>query len=88
MFLIVIAITNYMVVETSLPNVFAILLIAKTLECRYKLRAYAIGSFNICRDRRPRLSVIGLIFLYPKQKMDVVRHYDIFFDRQMFIEII
>ena len=74
MFFIVIAVTNYMVVETSLPNIFAILLIAKTLECRYKLRAYAIGSFNICRDRRPRLSVIGLIFifLYPKQKMDVV----------------
>ena len=63
-FLIVFAITDDMIVETSLPNVSAILLVAKTLECRYKLRTRAIRSLNIRRDRRPRLSVFNRIFIF------------------------
>ena len=79
-----------MIVETSLPNVFAILFVAKALECRHKLRTSAIRSLNIRRDRRPRLSVIGRVFilLHPKQKVDMVRHYYIFFNRQMMIKVI
>ena len=89
MFLIVFAITDDMIVETSLPNVFAILLVAKTLECRYKLRTRAIRSLNIRRDRRPRLSVFNRIFIFfhPKKKMDMVGHYYILLNRQMIIEI-
>ena len=43
-----------------------------------------------CRDRRPRLSVFIRIFIffYPKQKMDMVRHYYICLNRQMIIEIV
>ena len=52
-FLIVFAITDDMIVETGLPNVFTILFVAKVLECRYKLRTRAIRSLNIRRDRRP-----------------------------------
>ena len=87
-FLLVFAITADMIVEPSLLNVFAILLVAKTLECRYKLRTRAIRSLNIRRDRRPRLSVSNRIFIFfhPKQKMDMVRHYYTFLNRQMIIE--
>ena len=63
-------------------------LLQKTLECRYKLRTRAIRSLNIRRDRRPRLSVSNRIFIFfhPKQKMDMVRHYYTFLNRQMIIE--
>ena len=55
MFFIVLTASDHVVIEASLPNVFAILLVAKALKCRYKLRTNLVRSLNICRDS-PRLS--------------------------------
>ena len=53
MFFIVLTASDHVVIEASLPNVFAILLVAKALKCRYKLRTNVVRSLNICRDSRP-----------------------------------
>ena len=79
-----------MIVKPRLPNVLTGFLVAKSLKRRYELRASAIRFLNIRRDWRPRLSVIilKLTFLYPKQKMYMVRHYYIALNRQIIIEAI
>ena len=82
MFFIVITVTYNMVVKTRLPNVAAVFFVAKALKRGYKLRAGGVCPFDICRDRRPRLSVIGhIIFRYAKQKVNMVRHYHVILNR-------
>ena len=56
-----------MIVRAGLPDVFADLLIAKTLKGGHKTRH---GGVLCRRDRRPRRS----LSLHPKQNMNVVGH--------------
>ena len=53
----ILLIPHHMVIIPALPNIFAVLFIAKTLKCRYKLGTRIIRPLYICRDRHPRLSV-------------------------------
>jgi len=56
-FVIILLITDYMVVISSLPYVFAVLFIAKPFQCTNELRNYGVALLTSRRDSRPRLSV-------------------------------
>ena len=69
----ILAVADDMVVETALPNVFAIFLVAKTLECGHKTRY--CGMLLCCRGRRPRRPAFGhKAVLYKQQNVYVVWH--------------
>ena len=81
MFFIVFAVSDNMVVKISLPNVPAIFFIAKTFECRHKLR---YRCMLLCRGRRPRRPALR----HNQDHMNVIWHNNIFVNPYMIVKII
>ena len=54
----VLSVADDVVIGGSLPNILFVFFVAKPIECRDEFRKRTVRSLNICRDRRPRLSVL------------------------------